>query len=343
MYRKLDKKTLFSIINFQSEIVNLGLNLQCIMQLVAERAMMLTHADGAAIELREDNDLVYRAVVGALSPFLGLRLSIETSLSGLVAIEGVGMECRDSEKDPRVDRSATRKIGSRSMVIVPLMHNYKVVGVLKVISLKPRHFHQEDEIILNLLSTLIGSVMYFSNELNDNHLYHQATHDSLTQLANRSAFVEKLNSLTGQINTKKNTAAVVILDLNGLKFINDNYGHLAGDTALKEAAFILCHATRESDLVARLGGDEFALVVNSVNDKEELEIFISRVQGHFNKPFEYEGKSLSLSVSVGGALYPDDADTPEKLIALADKRMYANKRVFYERTGKSENRATATY
>ena len=195
---------------------------------------------------------------------------------------------------------------------------------------KPNAFHKEDSIILNILSALIGSVMFYSNELNNAELYFQAKHDSLTSLANRSAFIEQLSYITSLKTPHAKMAIVLIVDLNGLKKINDTFGHLAGDAAIREAATRLIALTRESDTVARLGGDEFAIIITSNEDETAAFNFQERIRHEFAKPFEFENNPIELSASIGYALYPKDAETSDQLIAVADKRMYSNKKSYYE-------------
>src|SRR5262245_6093788 len=99
------------------------------MNVVVQRAQRLSGASAAAIELREGDEMVYRAASGSAASALGLRLKIQTSLSGLCVRERVTLMCNDTESDPRVDREACRRIGVRSMLVVPLCTRGEVVGV----------------------------------------------------------------------------------------------------------------------------------------------------------------------------------------------------------------------
>lgn len=141
------------VARLQKQIVEAGSDEDRVMDLVARQAMEVTGADGSVIELQEGDEMVYRAVAGTASPHLGLRLGLRSSLSGRATLEGRAMVSDDTEEDPRVDREASRKIGVRSMVIVPLQTESRTLGVLKVLASEPSRFAEED---LELLSVLAG-------------------------------------------------------------------------------------------------------------------------------------------------------------------------------------------
>src|SRR6185369_10554343 len=117
---ELSSDILMAIIQTQTEIAKLGLDLGAMMELVAEHIQLLTNAQGAIVELVEGDEMVYRAAAGMAGSQLGLRLKREGSLSGLAVASGEILHCRDSETDPRVDLAACRRVGVRSMVVAPL-------------------------------------------------------------------------------------------------------------------------------------------------------------------------------------------------------------------------------
>jgi signal transduction histidine kinase len=148
-----------AIIATQHDIATAGHNFVQVMTLIAERTQELTRAKGAAIELIERDELVYRVGTGMASRHVGLRLAIASSLSGECMRRNETLLCDDTESDPRVNREACRKIGLRSMVVVPLYHNGGAVGVLKVLSTRPRAFSERDARALQLMAGLIGAAM----------------------------------------------------------------------------------------------------------------------------------------------------------------------------------------
>ena len=251
-------KQLLEVIGIQTEIAKLGLDLGEVMALVVERTLPLIGADGAAIELAEGGEMVYRAASGIARPQIGLRLDLNTSLSGCCVRRGEILRCDDSEEDPRVDRNACRAVGLRSMIVIPLRHHDATVGVLKAMSSQPAKFSAQDEALLGLLSEAVAAAMFFATKYGTDDLFHMATHDSLTGLATRALFMDRLRNTLVRCARDRQPAGVLMIDMDGLKRINDDFGHRAGDAAIREFGTRIARASRSSDTVARLGGDEVA-------------------------------------------------------------------------------------
>ena len=157
--------------------------------------------------------------------------------------------------------AACRAVGLRSMVVVPLRFEQTVVGVLKIMSLRPSAFCPRQIEILRLMADFLAVATYFSTRCQSDALFHRATHDFLTGLANRALFLDRLRNAVNLAGRDRRRTAVLVIDMDGFKQINDRHGHRAGDMAIREFARRLEHATRKSDTVARLGGDEFILVL----------------------------------------------------------------------------------
>ncbi|NGY04804.1 sensor domain-containing diguanylate cyclase [Solimonas terrae] len=317
---------LLAVIKVQAEIARQGPDLAAVMALATDRALDLTAATGAVIELAEMGDMVYRATAGVILPFIGLRLSLRGSLSGLCVSSGAVLRCDDSETDERVDREACRRIGVRSMVVVPLRHQDAVIGVLKVTSERSRAFGPGETQILELLSEMIGASMYHATRFEADELFHRATHDAMTGLANRALFFDRLRHCLARAARHREQVAVIQLDMDGLKPINDRWGHRAGDQAIVEFARRLRQSARGTDTVARLGGDEFAILMPQVSNRDEPESLALRVHNECRAPFDFDGQSLPLRASTGVALYPADGEDPIQLVERADHAMYAQKR-----------------
>ena len=316
---------LMEVISIQSELVRLGMDLGAVMHLVTERTLSLVGADGAAIELAEGDDMVYRAASGAASGQIGLRLKRDSSLSGLCVRAGETLRCDDSETDPRVDREACRRVGLRSMIVMPLLHNETVVGVLKAMSMQQAKFGEAEEALLQILSDAVGAAMFHAAKYDQDELLHRATHDGLTGLANRSLFMDRLRVTTAQMMRAKGAAAVLMIDMDGMKQVNDTHGHRAGDAVIAEFANRLKTVARLSDTAARLGGDEFALILTPVDLPEGVSAVIGRLTREIEPPFLFEGRMYQLRASIGAAAFPHDGTEVENLIELADQRMYAEK------------------
>jgi diguanylate cyclase (GGDEF)-like protein len=322
------REKLLEVIAIQTEVARLGLDLGSLMNLVVGRTLNLANADGAAVEMAEGEDMVYRAAAGMAGNSLGLRLKRGASLSGLCVREGRALHCDDALADPRTDRAACEKLGLRSMIVVPLRHDGETVGVLKAMSSKVGHFTDRHVALLELLSDLVGAAMYFATRYAPGDLFHKATHDGLTDLPNRSLFLDRLRSSLAQALRDGQPLAVVMLDMNGLKPINDRHGHRAGDAALLEFARRLNAGVRQSDTAARLGGDEFGLLLRPLAPEGGLDATLDRLAQELNGGFEFEGRLLSVGASMGAACFPEDGHDVAHLIELADQRMYRHKRGF---------------
>lgn len=320
------EKELLEIIAIQTEIVRLGRNLGEVMSLVAERTLPLVRADGVAIELAEEGDMVYRAASGAAKSHLGLRLKRHSSMSGLCVERGEILRCDDSETDPRADREACRQVGLRSMIVIPLRHDASTVGVLKAMSAGVAHFSEHDVRLLELLSGLVAAAMYFATHDDNADLFYRATHDYLTGLANRALFMDRLRGDLAQHARQPQGIGVLMIDMDGLKAVNDLYGHRAGDALIKEFASRSKACARATDTVARLGGDEFAMILSPVDLPDGVDAAIGRIQAALEAPFLHGDRVFQLKASIGSSRFPDDSQEIDTLLDLADQRMYASKR-----------------
>lgn len=316
------------IIAAQTEIASQGFNLGDVAMVAAQKAQDLTEADGATIELADGGDMVYQAVSGSLANFLGLRLALGSSLSGLCVREGKSQRCDDSETDERVNKEACRKVGLRSMLIVPLIFRDNTVGVLKVASSKVRCFEDEDINVLELIASSLAAAMHYAITHESGELYHQAMHDSLTGCGNRAYLYDKGRQALQHSSSSGSLFNVLLMDMNGLKGINDTFGHHLGDAAIKEVARRICATVRRSDVVARIGGDEFSVLVFDYANKDELDQLVIRLGEVISSPFVAEGKALDLSVSIGVASFPGEGRSLDELLQSADQSMYENKRAW---------------
>lgn len=318
---------LMEVIRTQTEIARNDLDLAGVMELIAARAQALTGASGAVVEMAEANEMVYTAAVGAASGQIGLRIPRQGSLSGLAMSGNSVLRCDDSEIDDRVDRSACRRVGLRSMIVVPLIHRNVQVGVLKVVSPQVSAFADDDSRILTLLSEVIAAAMFQQARLESSDLYHRATHDSLTGLANRALFFDRLRQKLASAKRYSELVGIISLDMDGLKPINDQYGHRVGDLILREFASRLQGACRASDTVARLGGDEFSVILSGLESADAVSSHARRISSHIEAPFNMDEHSVPVRASIGTAVYPDEATEVEKLLDVADQAMYAAKRL----------------
>ena len=156
------------------------------------------------------------------------------------------------------------------------------------------------------------------------HIQHMAGHDPLTDLPNRSLFQTQLEQVSAKVD-RGDTAAVLCIDLDGFKGVNDALGHSAGDALLKEVAGRLAEMTRETDVVARLGGDEFAILANGLDQAEDAAVLAARIVEVMAQPFYVEGHHVVIGASVGIAVAPVDGRDGATLVKHADLALYRAK------------------
>jgi diguanylate cyclase (GGDEF)-like protein/PAS domain S-box-containing protein len=167
-------------------------------------------------------------------------------------------------------------------------------------------------------------------------LRHQATHDGLTNLPNRTHLFERLEQNIAAARESQGFLALLVMDLDRFKDVNDTFGHHFGDMLLKQVAFRLRHQLREGDTVARLGGDEFAMVLASVPDTNEVARIARKILNTLEQPFVVEEQVLEVGASIGIVLYPLHGDDARTLLRRADAAMYVAKQ---GQTGYSFHRA----
>jgi diguanylate cyclase (GGDEF)-like protein len=164
-----------------------------------------------------------------------------------------------------------------------------------------------------------------SQQATEERLRHMATHDPLTGLPNRSLLSDRVRLAIGQARRTGKGFAVTVLDLDGFKKVNDALGHAVGDALLRVAAMRLSDTLRESDTLARVGGDEFVIVLPATVSEEDIQAIARRLISAMQLPFEIQGHTLYVGISIGAAAFPEHGDSEVKLLANADTAMYRAK------------------
>lgn len=165
-----------------------------------------------------------------------------------------------------------------------------------------------------------------SEKENEERLAHLAHYDQLTNLPNRVLFNDRLKQSLALARRANNRLAVMFLDLDGFKAINDSLGHGAGDQLLQEVAKRLSECLRSSDTVARFGGDEFTIVLPVINNKESAARIATKITEEIAKPYNINGNEAHVTTSIGISLYPTDGQQVQTLVKKADNAMYHAKR-----------------
>lgn len=183
--------------------------------------------------------------------------------------------------------------------------------------------------IFVLISSLVALFMMLliTNEKkkNDKKLHYSALHDDLTKLPNRRYIVEFLTFILTQSKRNHRKGAILFMDLDKFKTINDTYGHEAGDTVLLEVAKRLKKSVREKDLVARLGGDEFLIVIDGYETTSDIDTVCQKLLTNISEPIIENDKRYSVGLSIGISTFPDDANNTTTLLSYADTAMYKTK------------------
>ncbi len=153
-----------------------------------------------------------------------------------------------------------------------------------------------------------------------------ALHDMLTGLPNRTLFFDRLNQVLAVAKRNRNVFALLFMDLDDFKTINDNLGHEAGDQLLKEVSKRMVSNVRKLDTIARMGGDEFIGISGMITAPEDAEIMAQKILASLSDPFDLSGHRCSIGMSIGISIYPLDGDDAETLLRKADESMYRVKK-----------------
>ncbi|SIO46535.1 diguanylate cyclase with GAF sensor [Singulisphaera sp. GP187] len=357
-----DIATLSRILAVQTEIGKVGLDIDEVMALAAERSQMLTKANGAIVELADGEELVYRAGSGAAAGHVGTRISAAACLSGLCLRTGEVLRSDETRTDPRVNQELCRQVGLRSMIVVPLVYGGRTFGILKVFSPRPRRFGDREVRTLQLLAGLVGAAMGHAAEhqarlvlldertravealrrseerltqqlgltrqLNrrleraNTQLAEIARTDVLTGLRNRRHFDEALDGGCSLMARRGEPVSVVLVDVDEFKRHNDTHGHQAGDEALRTVAAALQGCARRHDTVARFGGEEFALILLGADESAAATLAERLRLAVEAGPWTESPVTASFGVATA---WPG-CITPLELVKKADEALYLSKR-----------------
>ncbi|HUW36836.1 MAG TPA: EAL domain-containing protein [Rhodocyclaceae bacterium] len=239
--------------------------------------------------------------------------------------EKVAVLCNDIATEPQMARwreEALRR-GYRSVAVFPLLVGDKVVGLLLLYASEANFFDKEET---GLLTELAGDISFALDHIEkEQRLNYLAYYDVLTGLPNRALLYDRLEQGTRAARRNEWLLAVLFVDLDNFKVVNDTLGHSLGDALLAEVSRRLAACLRDTDTVGRLGGDEFGIILPEIGSSEDAAMVARKVIESCAKPHLIEGHELFVSASVGITLFPDDAVDSEALIRNADTAMYRAK------------------
>lgn len=209
----------------------------------------------------------------------------------------------------------------QNMQIEPFYYQEKTFVLVQIIDITAQYrriYHLQS--LVKKLTTDVQAV-----KAEEERVRHTALHDSLTGLSNRKSLFDYLAYLTAHAKRQQELLAVLFVDLDGFKTINDTYGHSGGDAMLKEVAVRLKRTVRQHDIVARIGGDEFIVVLPNIIKPDKANHIAHQIRSAIAEEFYMDGNRVKITASIGISLYPSDADEIENLLNKADQAMYSAK------------------
>ena len=215
--------------------------------------------------------------------------------------------------------------GALCWLAVPLSTRHGMIGAVLLRSMLAHACYTDrDKELLRFISTQIGSAVERTRLIEK--LSHASQHDPLTGLPNRRLFQDRLENALARVRRSQGSMALLYLDLDKFKDINDMFGHAAGDALLQETARRLKNCVRDSDTVARLGGDEFVVLLESAGLAANGAAIAAKIRDAVGQPVQIGNERLQVLPSIGLALYPEHGSSGEALLKQADEAMYRQKR-----------------
>ncbi|MDB5080400.1 MAG: hypothetical protein JWP00_2324 [Chloroflexi bacterium] len=307
--------------------LNLSNSIDNIYELIVFETAKLLSAERVSLFLidTETNEVYTRLAMGLEGK--EIRLPLGRGVAGSVAFTGKSVNIANAAND---SRSAGNFFGyiTRTILALPLKINgTKIVGVIQALNKTRDTFDERDERVLEILCSLAGVALERATSIQEKEalgekMIYQAQHDLETGLPNRALLVQQLGLDLEESRRKQQQVAVLLIDLDRFKLVNDSLGHLIGDNLLKQVAHRLKTSVRMNDLVARIGGDEFAIVLTRVKNRHDVEKVAKNLLKVLQKPFYVDGTELFVTGSIGISLYPSQGKTVTELIRQADNAMY---------------------
>lgn len=222
------------------------------------------------------------------------------------------------------EKDVLEKQGIKSLLGLPVYAEKELVGFMGFDNVRSTGTWCEEDIdLLRITAEIIGNAI--ARKRSEALITHMAYHDTLTNLPNRNLFKDRLQLAVAHAKRHNQMAAVMILDLDNFKTINDSLGHHVGDLLLKAVAGRLKQCIREGDTIARTGGDEFTVVLSDLTHVQDAATVAQKILHALYQPFQLDGHEINITTSIGISLYPIDAEDTEYLVKKADIAMYLSK------------------
>jgi diguanylate cyclase (GGDEF)-like protein/PAS domain S-box-containing protein len=231
---------------------------------------------------------------------------------------------RDIAQETGMRRAAAAlKAGLHAGFAFPILIGEEFYGVMEFFG---REVREPDPDLMGLVHTVGSQVgQFIARKQAEDDLQFVATHDALTGLPNRTMFSDRLTQALAQAQRYNRRLAVLFVDLDGFKTVNDTFGHAAGDVLLRELAARLGSCLREGDVIGRIGGDEFVVLIEEFDDPARLELVARKMLDTVARPVPVRGRECRVTGSVGISTYPRDGKDSQALLRNADSAMYRAK------------------
>jgi diguanylate cyclase (GGDEF)-like protein/PAS domain S-box-containing protein len=258
------------------------------------------------------------------------EIPLDKGIMGAVARANAGEFVNNAERDPRTIYPPGAQVECEHLVAVPVAVDGGTIGVFYVARrsdppFSPHEFEIVELFIGHAAAAIEKTHLFEQTRASEERFHYQALHDPLTDLPNRVLLHDRLSQAISAARRESESVALLLLDLDRFKEVNDTLGHHAGDRLLQEVGSRLRGALRASDTVARLGGDEFAAVLPGA-DPQAAALGAAKLQNALEAPLVIDGCELSLEASIGVAAYPAHGENADTLLRRADIAMYAAKR-----------------
>ena len=205
----------------------------------------------------------------------------------------------------------------------PIFYQDEAIGSFALSSFEHREPNEFQQNILKVCANLVSIILQRKEQ--EDKLWEMAHYDALTGLPNRLLLSSQLGHAIQNANRNKNRLALMFIDLDNFKNINDSFGHDFGDRVLLSAMKLIRECLREGDIISRHGGDEFLLLLENLGNKMAVETIAKKILNAFQKPIIIDEKKISVQFSIGISLYPDDGKNSDELIKNSDIAMYQAK------------------
>jgi len=323
-------ETMFSISTAVGQTLNLADLLEVVLQKVFE--VIPVKSGGVFLVDKQTNELVLKAQRGFSGDFARrvARMKIGKGFAGRVAQSGKLAIVGNLSTDRRFDPIYLEGEELQSICSVPIMAKGDILGVISVGSHTSRRFHEREVRLLDSIATQVGIAI--ENAQLYEKTVEMAFNDDVTVLYNRRYFLEELERELARARRKRTPLSLLMMDVDGLKSINDRFGHAQGAAFLKELGNIIKANTRASDVAARFGGDEFVLLAAETDTREAVEIAERLRLETKSYSTQIEGWDVGMSISLGVATFPEHASDSEGLLKKADEAMYEAKKAGKNRT-----------